>query len=552
MTPITVTLVAAGIPGSLASVIALWLFGRLLKAKKATFLRAITACLLIATFCIGAFLGCLAISDQLGELALWSLVPVMLAEFLFACLCICWLFGTTFGRAVLIWFLSTVSAGVLGFSLAFAGLVVLTDKFVVPTGAMSPAIYGVHCYKVCDHCGYRFAVGLSYRLNPGPSDTTVTNCTNCGRSATITPSDATISGDRIVSNKLGQPKRWDAIVFRPPDQPDTMYVMRLVGMPGEEIEIRDGDVFADGRRLRKVPSQVPELWLPVHDTAFTLTGPTLDNEPRWRSLSDEEACWQWDVDRGWQFVGETGMRDELAFSGPVLDQFAYNAQVQWGSYAGSFPDSQEWQNVRDIKVTCAVSQFRGDGQIGFNWGFGNDRVAARLSAAGDVEIVRMAHEDDDSAPDGGQEQSRSQGQLAAPLIDSNLTFAFRDWTAYVKQNDSVIASLAFDDDQPAGQANEADEGQQIGIFAEDCEVVLKRIQLFRDVHYLSAAEMEPRAFSSTSESIQLDDKQCWVLGDNSRQSKDSRFFGPVSSDSVKGVVDCIYWPPERWRRFGSP
>ena len=547
MTPITVTLVAAGISGFLASVIALWIFGRLLKAKKATFLRAITACLLIATFCIGAFFGCLAISDQLGEFALWSLVPVMFAEFLFACLCICWLFGTTFGRAVLIWFLSTVSVGILGLSLAFAGSVVLTDKFVVPTGAMSPTIYGAHCHKVCDHCGYRFAVGLSYRLNRAPSDTAVTTCTNCGRSSTISPSDATISGDRILSNKLGQPKRWDAVVFRPPDQPDTMYVMRLVGMPGEEIEIRDGDVFADGRRLRKAPGQVPELWLPIHDTAFTLTGPPLDNEPRWRSLSDEEVGWRWDVDRGWQFAGEAGMRDELVFSGPVLDQFAYNAEVQRWSFAAE----EKWQIVRDVKLTCAVSEFRGRGQIGFHWQFGKDRVTARLSANGHVELVQIAYHGDNEV-DTDSEQSGSQGQLPSPLVGSNLTFAFRDGTAYVKQDDRLVASLTLEESETGTQPSEREESRRIAILAEDCRLALQRIQLFRDVHYLSAAEMEPRAFSSTPYSIQLDDQQYWVLGDNSRQSKDSRFFGPVSLDSVRGVVDCIYWPPERWRRFGSP
>ena len=57
---------------------------------------------------------------------------------------------------------------------------------------------------------------------------------------------------------------------------------------------------------------------------------------------------------------------------------------------------------------------------------------------------------------------------------------------------------------------------------------------------------------ATPNPIQLDDQQYLMLGDNSRQSRDSRYFGPVATDSVKGVVGCIYWPPERWRQFGSP
>jgi signal peptidase I len=45
-----------------------------------------------------------------------------------------------------------------------------------------------------------------------------------------------------------KPKRWDAVVFRYPLEPDLIYVKRLVGMPGEEIDIRDGGVWINGLR----------------------------------------------------------------------------------------------------------------------------------------------------------------------------------------------------------------------------------------------------------------------------------------------------------------
>jgi signal peptidase I len=499
----------------------------------------------VATLGIGASLGTLAMKDRLGGLAVWSLVPVMLAEFLIACLCTCRLFRTTFGKAVLIW---ACSAGTLGTAvtvLAFAVLRIGTDAFVVPTGAMSPAIYGMHCYKVCRHCGNRFGVGVSYRLDPVPTDA-VTTCTNCGRSTAILPSDATISGDRILANVFSHPGRWDAVVFRPPDQPDAMYVMRLVGMPGEEIEIREGDIFVDGQRQRKPPGQVTELWLPVHDTDFTPSGPPLDNEPRWRSHSDE-SHWQWGSGEGWQFSGGPGQRGELEFSRPVLDQFAYNADVQrWPSAR-----AQEWQVVRDVKVKCAVSEFRGEGRMGFHWRFGKDKIVARVSAEGDVEIVGTTNENSEDV-DENAERTRAQGQLQAALMESSLTFAFRDGMAYVTQDDCLIASLTLQDRDTIHQASEPEEDQRIAIFAVDCEVALRRIQLYRDVYYLSVDETGFRPISATPNPIQLDDQQYLMLGDNSRQSRDSRYFGPAATDSVKGVVNCICWPPERLRRFGSP
>ncbi len=45
---------------------------------------------------------------------------------------------------------------------------------------------------------------------------------------------------------LYRPRRWDLIVFRFPEDPTTVYVKRLVGMPGETITIRNGAVFANG------------------------------------------------------------------------------------------------------------------------------------------------------------------------------------------------------------------------------------------------------------------------------------------------------------------
>ena len=51
----------------------------------------------------------------------------------------------------------------------------------------------------------------------------------------------------IIINKLsyyiGDPKRGDIVVFRPPNEPKKYYVKRVIGLPGDEVILREGNVY---------------------------------------------------------------------------------------------------------------------------------------------------------------------------------------------------------------------------------------------------------------------------------------------------------------------
>lgn len=53
----------------------------------------------------------------------------------------------------------------------------------------------------------------------------------------------------IVINKLayilGHPERGDIVVFRPPNEPNKFYVKRVIGVPGDTVDIRNGNVYID-------------------------------------------------------------------------------------------------------------------------------------------------------------------------------------------------------------------------------------------------------------------------------------------------------------------
>ncbi len=64
------------------------------------------------------------------------------------------------------------------------------------------------------------------------------------------------SSQFLLVNKLayvaGEPERGDVIVFRSPRNPSEDLVKRVVALPSETVEIRNGFVLVDGRRLDEV------------------------------------------------------------------------------------------------------------------------------------------------------------------------------------------------------------------------------------------------------------------------------------------------------------
>lgn len=56
--------------------------------------------------------------------------------------------------------------------------------------------------------------------------------------------------DRLFGNRLAyikeDPERFDIVIFRFPDDEKRLFVKRIIGLPGETVNIRDGKVYIDG------------------------------------------------------------------------------------------------------------------------------------------------------------------------------------------------------------------------------------------------------------------------------------------------------------------
>lgn len=63
--------------------------------------------------------------------------------------------------------------------------------------------------------------------------------------------------ERILISKLAVRKnslrRFDIVVLYKPDEPEKSLVKRIIGLPGEIVEIRDGEVLVNDKPLRHLP-----------------------------------------------------------------------------------------------------------------------------------------------------------------------------------------------------------------------------------------------------------------------------------------------------------
>src|SRR3954467_12422623 len=55
--------------------------------------------------------------------------------------------------------------------------------------------------------------------------------------------------DRMVVTKIGEPKRFDIVVFHASEKTD--YIKRVIGLPGDRIEYKDDTLFVNGKAYKE-------------------------------------------------------------------------------------------------------------------------------------------------------------------------------------------------------------------------------------------------------------------------------------------------------------
>ncbi len=108
--------------------------------------------------------------------------------------------------------------------------------------------------------------------------------------------DTIMAGDRVIGLRLSylfsDPKRGDIVIFRYPDDESIYYVKRIIGIPGDVVDIYNGHVYLNGSEkpldepyLREPMIPEPPMHFEVPEDSYLMLG---DN----RNYSLDARRWQ--------------------------------------------------------------------------------------------------------------------------------------------------------------------------------------------------------------------------------------------------------------------
>ena len=179
--------------------------------------------------------------------------------------------------------------------LAFVLRAFMVQAFVIPTGSMANSLYGEHFELECPSCHYNYPYGS---IKPVPRNKSIippnAQCPNCGYiysdAGQKSKGVSLRGGDKVLVMKylynFSPPKRWDVLVFKNPQSNRENYIKRLIGLPGETLQIIQGDVFisSDGgknyRIARKPPEVQEAMWYVVYNNDYIPDPAMMDDADR--------------------------------------------------------------------------------------------------------------------------------------------------------------------------------------------------------------------------------------------------------------------------------
>ncbi len=387
----------------------------------------------------------------------------------------------------------------------------VVEAYQIPSGSMAPTLYGRHYRVDCPQCGEGFNV------RGGDGDFATSHiCPVCEKEGSSTGRVRLRGGDRILVAKdlywLAPPKRWDVFVFKSPEEGHQTqnFVKRLVGMPGETLTLKDGQVFVDGVIVHKPERVQKQLWQDVYDSRHSAAATEY-----WRSGGE------WEVKEGKLLLAqESELWQTVEYERPILDYYSYNGR--------------EGENVVGDVLVGGHVKLEGD-RASFAAGVWRDdeTIKAVFTPTIDTLTVELRRNED---------LVRSMRSIITSPREFDFSLAVVDGTQKIKVNGVYVIEnvekVAVDDTPLYTKSSRAFfSGVRGKMFVSDVEIK-------RDVYYRSSL-IRPDYLVQGPFVHEIGEGEYLGLGDNSPISSDGRVWGVVPAENVLGKAFVLFWPPSR-------
>jgi signal peptidase I len=453
---------------------------------------------------------------------------------------------------------------ITAFILAFLFRAFIMEAFRIPTGSMACTLKGAHFRLRCSQCGYRYDYGLgNYGLPQdtiprGPLKSVYSRCPSCGHYQATGGTTPIAYGDRILVLKciyqFFEPKRWDVVVFKNPLDPTINYIKRLVGRPGETVEIIDGDIYINGRISRKPPKIQNELWMPVYDNDYQpvqpgepLTPLGFNGHHAWKQPFKNETGSEWKIDN------KNPTLFKLDSAAEQINTMVYDASIGNNFRATyAYDDVKEYKRMpycSDLMVHFYMNPHDLQGVIGIEMSKYETRYKAWVDSSG--EMVIEAVKDNETI-----ELERKTIELPGVNKPILVKFANVDHRLIFEFGSEKLPHNLRDGPDGAGERKTNIE-PQVKISGSG-KVTLSHMAIFRDIHYTKFQHGDSGGLARAAEGnpFKLGQDEFFVLGDNSPNSADGRWWnrpgvgnngqeyrvGIVPRDYLVGKALFVYWP----------
>ena len=431
----------------------------------------------------------------------------------------------------------------------------IMEAFQIPTGSMAETLRGAHHHIRCGGCGYKYDLGSDGISLGNPK------CPSCKYSPKESIRKLPSNGDRILVLKciyeFVEPHRWDVVVFKYPNDPTDNYIKRMIALPGETVEIVDGDVYINGAIARKPRKVQDELWTCVYDNDYERRAFAAgDGNPEGEEVLDAWRCPFENSDGSLWEINSSGTRKfSLTGAGDKIHSLIYRPGSNKdfvGQYAYNHSNAFRQMPVcSDLMVRSYVTSEGDAGHIGIGLHKYGSMYRGRVEFDGSMAIEKTADGKTvqlAQSPVGRAVAGRSK-EFSFANVDHKLILTFGD-ERLVYDLGVKTDSVGPIERDSLGRVIHA-EGGMVKIFGSG-KVDISHTRVYRDIHYIGERDiLRPRL----DEPFIVKEDEYFVCGDNSPSSFDSRLWamegkgnndviyrtGIVPRDYMMGKAFFLYW-----------